>query len=93
MRIGTCLLDLGEVPISGHEHGHLAGDRLFQHDHIAGIPDLDPERRSPVNHGPVPTKKRLRSLHRLHRHPQLPAQHTPQLVEHRLALRPGCDRR
>lgn len=79
------LLDLKEVPISGHEHDRLARDGLFKHRHIAGIPNLDPERRRPVDHSPVPTKERFYSLHRLWRHPQLPAQYTPQLVEHRLA--------
>ena len=78
------LLDLKKVPISGHEHRCLAGDRLFQHGHIAGIPDLDPERSPSVNHCPVPTKERFRSLHCLRRHPQLSAQHTPHFVEHRL---------
>ena len=78
-------LDLKQVPISGHEHGRLPGEGLFKYRHIAGIPNLDPKRRHPVNHSPVPTEERLHSLHRLRRNPQLPAQYTPQLVEHRLA--------
>jgi len=83
------MVDLKQIPISCHEYCHLARDRLFQHGHIARIPNLDPEWPPPVNHGPVPTKERLHSLHRLWRHPQLPAQHTPQLVEHRLAYDQG----